>query len=149
MTKKVASYANLGNLLCRTARGGGNYFKTRVVGKTTTPESLLHPSEEPRAQDGRCCLFVLFSGGTLPTRPAGDGCARRAASSGHSPWPRPNSSAPQPLAPLAHAASLSPPLHYLVISEAPRAAPPPPQTPLLKGAQTRVKRHPSPTDRDW
>lgn len=69
---EVASFANVENLPRKTSRHrnktGLKKFKMRVVEKTSTPESVLYPSEAPRRQDRRC-LFVLFSGCTFPAEP--------------------------------------------------------------------------------
>jgi len=91
-TKKVASYANLGNLLHRTARKEikeKKNFKIQVAGRTTPPESPLCPSEEPRAPE--VLLFVLFS-----AAPYFQGQFLRPPLAGTARWwqPQPGSGAP-------------------------------------------------------
>lgn len=147
VTKKVASYADLGNLLCRMAREEKKKKKISRYKWWVRLQHLNAPCtqvQNPERKTGTAFLFCSLAARYPPDLRGWLRFSRRPLAAAARGW-RPHPGSAPKTSPHAHTALLSPSLHCFAISE----SPPPKKHPLLKGAQTRVKLHPNPTDRDW
>lgn len=110
--------------------------------KTTPPESSPQPTKCRTQSTSQALPFCFVLRLHVPTGAgrAGRPLAARPAERGRIPAPA------LPTSARAHAALLSPSPHYCAVSQSPVQQKKTKTTSLLKGAQTRVKLHPSPTD---